>query len=632
MGKELGDDSQLPSPSLLYSVPLLPLLSHYDQSIASAAAISYAAALGKHPSSGARNIEALCKFYIESFPSSVDEADTKSGTPIPKTGAVPVSSAKKIPAIAPKKKAAAVKSPLAIAGIGKPKVAKKKASIPSALLKPKEERTLDQATLEGQFKLAEPKAKNDEKDSQAKVDVRLGVLRALAATTTSTVPVVIDESTLILVTSFLMAYGIAESHEALKASARNALRDIVALHGGTEKGIAFLLPHLESVLSTGVADEASLGSLSADKVPRSVPASDRRKEGAVVALGSVALHLKGSEADSKVDATIDMLVLALKTPSEDVQLSVADAMTKLMKKGRTQNRLESILTSLLKDCLRSESLAIQRGAAYGISAVVKGSGIATLKKFEIVSQLEEACSTGSSSAKEGSLFAIELLCDRLGLLFEPYVITLLPTLLKAFSDSSDHVRKAAANAVGMIMSKLSAHGVKLVMPAVLTAFNDPAWRTKQASIHMLGAMSHLAPKQLASALPKVVPKLTEAFSDTHPKVKSSAQEALMEISTVIRNPEISSISSVLLKALTDPADYTVKALECLIETEFLHAIDAPSLALIVPILHRGLRERGATTKRFSCLIAGNLTSESLQNWTVRNPVDILALICYVSIF
>jgi hypothetical protein len=630
-GKELGDDSQLPSPSLLYSAPLLPLLSHADESIASAAATAYAAALGKHPNSVARNIEALCKCYIESFPSSMDETGAKAGTSLPKTGAVPAISTKKIPAVAPKKKVAAVKSPLALAGIGKPKVTKRKPSTPSALLKPKEERTLDQATLESQFKLAEPKIKEIEKDSQSKVQIRLGVLRTLASTTTSAVMVVIDESTLILVTSFLMAYGIAESNKVLKASARNALRDIVALYGGTEKGIAFLLSHLESILSSGVADETSLGPLSADKVPRSVPASDRRKEGAVVALGSIALHLHGGDADLKIDATIDMLISALRTPSEDVQLSVADAMTKLMKKGRTQNRVEAILNSLLKDCLQSESLAIQRGAAYGISAVVKGSGIATLKKFEIVTRLEEACSTGSPTAKEGSLFAIELLCDRLGLLFEPYVIALLPTLLKAFSDSSDHVRKAAASTVGMIMSKLSAHGVKLVMPAVLTAFNDPAWRTKQASIHMLGAMSHLAPKQLASALPKVVPKLTEAFADTHPKVKASAHEALMEISTVIRNPEVSSISTVLLKALTDPADYTVKALESLIETEFLHAIDAPSLALIVPILHRGLRERGATTKRFSGLIAGNITSESAGNGLCAIEFDVLYLNWDVSV-
>ena len=107
-------------------------------------------------------------------------------------------------------------------------------------------------------------------------------------------------------------------------------------------------------------------------------------------------------------------------------------------------------------------------------------------------------------------------------------------------------------------------------------------------------------------MPKVVPKLTEAFADTHPKVKASAREALDEISTVIRNPEISSISPILLKALTDPAEKTVYALEALIQTEFLHAIDAPSLALVVPILHRGLRDRAATTKRYGALITGNI--------------------------
>jgi HEAT repeat protein len=122
---------------------------------------------------------------------------------------------------------------------------------------------------------------------------------------------------------------------------------------------------------------------------------------------------------------------------------------------------------------------------------------------------------------------------------------------------------------------------------------------------MLGSMSHLAPKQLASALPKVVPQLIEACSDTNPKVKASAEEALNEISKVIKNPEVSSISSILLKALTDPAE-TIRALEALIETEFVHAIDAPSLAIIVPVLHRGLRDRGATTKRYGALIAGNI--------------------------
>lgn len=74
----------------------------------------------------------------------------------------------------------------------------------------------------------------------------------------------------------------------------------------------------------------------------------------------------------------------------------------------------------------------------------------------------------------------------------------------------------------------------------------------------------------------------------------------------MKNPEISSISSVLLNALTDPANGTVGALEALISTEFLHAIDAPSLSIIIPVVHRGLRDRMATTKRYAALISGNI--------------------------
>jgi hypothetical protein len=592
--------ASLPPPSPMYAIPLLPLLSSEDKSIAEAAPEAFAQGMAAHPNSVNRNIQKLCSAYIDSWPAP-GGSESKSASPFP---SIPAAK----PVAAPPKKKMMMKtqkkSALAVAGIGLPKKSKKKsAAVSSALLKPKQERTLDHEALVGQFKTG-PQKVPPEQDTPAKIAARRGILRALAALTSANVQ--IDIQTLTLLTSFLMAYGIADADEGVKGASRNSLRDVVASYGSSDEAIAFLLPHLEKILKTGVADKDTLGELSKDKIPEDTAASDGRKEGAVVALGSVALHLKGPENASKIDATVDMLLQSLKTPSEDVQASVADALAKLMKKGNTQERIEPLLHELVENCLHSDSAPIRRGAAYGIAAAVKGSGIAALKKYGIVTKLEEACASGTSTSKEGSLFAIELLCTRLGLLFEPYVIVLLPSLLKSFSDSSDHVRKAASHAVGLIMSKLSAHGVKLVMPAVLTAFNDKAWQTKQASIHMLGSMCHLAPKQLAQALPKVVPNLIEAFSDTHPKVKSSAKEALDEISTVIRNPEISSLSPVLLKALTDPADNTLAALEALISTEFLHAIDAPSLALVVPILHRGLRDRTATTKRYGALITGNI--------------------------
>ena len=72
-------------------------------------------------------------------------------------------------------------------------------------------------------------------------------------------------------------------------------------------------------------------------------------------------------------------------------------------------------------------------------------------------------------------------------------------------------------------------GVKLVLPAILQGVDDSAWRTKHGSIELLGTMAYLAPKQLSTSLPTVVPILGKTLSDPHPKVQASAKKALEEV-------------------------------------------------------------------------------------------------------
>ncbi|KAK0330284.1 translational activator of GCN4, partial [Friedmanniomyces endolithicus] len=74
---------------------------------------------------------------------------------------------------------------------------------------------------------------------------------------------------------------------------------------------------------------------------------------------------------------------------------------------------------------------------------------------------------------------------------------------------------------------------------------------------------------------------------------------------VITNPEVKSQVDILLKALSDPTKYTDDALDALIKVKFIHYLDAPSLALVVRILERGLGERSGT-KRKAAQIIGSL--------------------------
>ena len=187
-------------------------------------------------------------------------------------------------------------------------------------------------------------------------------------------------------------------------------------------------------------------------------------------------------------------------------------------------------------------------------------------------------------------------------------MNILPMLLVCFGDITAPVREATQAAARAIMANLSAQGVKLVLPALLCGVDDDKWRTKQGSVQLLGAMSNCAPKQLGACLPQIVPRLSEALIDTHPKVVDAATQALKSVGDVIRNPEIIALSSYLLGAIQDPTMQTKACLDILLETTFVNVVDAPSLALIVPVLIRGLRQPKADMKKKASKIAGNMSA------------------------
>jgi len=443
------------------------------------------------------------------------------------------------------------------------------------------------APLGGEEASAEEKATKE----QEKAGARGGVAKALEemGKRSALAPEGPDKH-LEVVFPFLLRFGVVDPCDAVRQQMVSAGMALIDAYGASQA--TALLPIFEGVLET----PAERG--------EDVRAFDWRREGTVVLMGSTARHL--NITDPKILSIMDRLLDALSTPSGPVQRAVALCMVPLMPACKSQ--AGEYAAKLLNAALKGDDYGTRRGAAYGISALVKGLGIASLKQHGIMSALEQAAASSSPAAKQGALFCFECLCDRLKLLFEPYVIVILPLLLRCFSDSSDHVRDAASLAAKAIMGNLSPHGVKLVLPTILKALDDSAWRSKAAALSLLGAMAYCAPKQLSSCLPQIVPRMTEAFGDTHPKVRESGKTALGDIGKVIRNPEIRKLSPLLLSALYDPAKHTKDALDGLLACEFMHSVDAPSLALLIPIVQRGLKDRAADLKRKASLITGNMCS------------------------
>lgn len=382
--------------------------------------------------------------------------------------------------------------------------------------------------------------------------------------------------------------GLGDANSHVREQIQEAGKTIIQAHG--IKIVEILIPIFEDYLSKDI------------KKPTEV--QDRIRESVVILYGALARHLKPS--DPRAEKIVERLISTLDTPNEYVQYAVSECLADLV--FLFSSKIGDYLQKLQDKLFNDSKYAHRRGAAYGISGIVKGCGIVALADYDIIRILIDAVEDKKDPKKrQGAQFAFETLSQSLGQYFEPYVFEIIPLILASLGDSSADVREATSFAAKQIMKHATGYGIKKLIPLTLESLDQTAWRAKKGAVELLGIMAYLDPRQLSTSLSVIIPELVGVLNDTHREVRSSANQSLQKFGEVIKNPEIQSLVPTLIKAISDPTKHTEEALDGLLKTQFIHYIDAPSLALVIHILHRGLKDRSANIKRKAAQIVGNMS-------------------------
>ncbi|KAI0482073.1 armadillo-type protein [Xylariaceae sp. FL0804] len=268
-----------------------------------------------------------------------------------------------------------------------------------------------------------------------------------------------------------------------------------------------------------------------------------------------------------------------------------------------------VLDDLMQKLTISKDAAATKDASAALATFINGP----IEDHDAPTKTVEALKKQISNKKDAALrekaaTAIQTIAQHseVGPHVEPFLVTMLPLVLAAIGDKITGVKTAAIAATTAIIEAINPNAVKAVLPhiknSILTA---QKWPEKMTALDCIDTLVRTAPAQLAYRVPELIPVISESMWDTKKEVKDRAYKTMEKICELIVNRDIERFIPELIKCIAKPENVP-ETVHLLGATTFVTEVQEPTLALMVPLLDRGLAERETAIKRKAAVIVDNM--------------------------
>ncbi|CAI5731096.1 unnamed protein product [Peronospora destructor] len=253
-----------------------------------------------------------------------------------------------------------------------------------------------------------------------------------------------------------------------------------------------------------------------------------------------------------------------------------------------KTQLDAILSRLVA---AFSSKNERNAAAIDIVAALEIVGLASAAAIHVLDELKKFLVAKPTTAREGALLAFIALCksEELSSVMEPVVVEQLTTLMQRHADSEHVVKNAAATLSKTIAQKVNPLAIHSVLKQIYKALELRQWQSKVAALNLLKVLSETASEEVSGWLPEIIPIVSEYVWDTKKQVQAASIDSLIAVCSKISNDDVVPLVPTLVGVIARPEE-TMKAIDSLLATTFVSNVDAPTLSLIAPLLHKALRD------------------------------------------
>jgi elongation factor 3 len=195
---------------------------------------------------------------------------------------------------------------------------------------------------------------------------------------------------------------------------------------------------------------------------------------------------------------------------------------------------------------------------------------------------------------------------------EPFIISLISSVLELSSEKRLHVEIELL--CDELVKKINPYAFELVFGEISKVFSGVKFQSKVQGLHMISNYSKLHPLVVSSNLPLIIDSLINLNSDIKKEVKQGVQECWISVCETITNVDMKQIIPAMIEGYMNPAAKTEQALEKMASQALVNDVDIPTLALVIPMLVRAMREKKVILQRKAAVVMDTLCK------LIKNPV------------
>merc|ERR1719191_1011224 len=189
---------------------------------------------------------------------------------------------------------------------------------------------------------------------------------------------------------------------------------------------------------------------------------------------------------------------------------------------------------------------------------------------------------------------------------EPFLVKAMGAIGEAMGDKDKKTRDAANAAADAIVKMVSPFAFSLLLPTFLAGLSVKAKPPqKEATLNLIAAFAKKAPKSIGFELANLISAVADLTCDIKKEVKEAALACMSAIAECTGNRDLEPFLPSVVEAASSITN-THNCVERLAGCVFVQNVETPALAVMMPVLTRGLNDKAEEVRRTCCLIVDNM--------------------------